>query len=201
MVNEESNWAIRIDTVSDTLFDKTKAFHHSEPRVNKDSLLKSIAVEFPDRVVLKDSCVILKAVDKEGADKDIVICRRKATNDVTAEDYHVHGFMNDFLVVMKMGYESWSFVAFNPATRKYFSTFNEPVFIDDSKDNGVVYSYGNYYAEGQFEIMDLGRKRYFGFETFNWELSGLYREGSKFYLEFTSNYGPKTSKYLRLDYQ
>jgi hypothetical protein len=200
-VYERSNWIIRIDTISDTLFNKTKALRHSEAPVNKDSLLKSIAGQFPDRIILRDSCCILKAVDEEGVDKDIHICRREATNDFTGQGYQVHGFMNGFLVIMEMGYEDWSFVAFNPATRKYFSTFNEPVFIDDSKDNGVVYSYGNYYNEGQFEIKDLRRKRYFGFETFHWELSGLYLEGTKFYMEFTSNHRSKIRKYLRLDYQ
>ena len=191
-IHEGSNWTIKIDTISKELFNKAKVFRYQEHHINKDSLLRSKLKEFPDRIVLADSCLILKAVDK-----DIRLCRRAPNDEKAWTGFEAYGFTNGYFTVMESGWESWAYISFNPTTRKYFYTSNEPIFLRQ----GLAYAYGNYYAEGQFQIVDVDKDRHFGFETFNWELTAFYQEGTKFFIEFTPKWGPRHPVYLRLDYK
>lgn len=190
-IHEGSNWIISVDTIREIMFDGSKAFLARENRIDKDSLLKANFVKFPNRIIVKDSCLILK-----GNDKDIKVCRHRSGNEREWTGYDAHDFVNGYLVVMKSAYESSDFISFNPVTRKYFHTSNEPVFI--SKE--MVYAYGNDHGEGQFQIIDIGRNRHFGFDAFGWQLTRFYKEGTIFYMELVSNHGLKTTKYLKLDY-
>lgn len=191
-IREGSNWTIKVDSIPKELFDKTRTLRYRENRINKDSLLRAKTEEFPDRIVWIDSCLILKSIDG-----DIRLCNHKPKDEKAWTGFEAYGVTKDYLVVMQSGYESWSYISFNTTTRKSFHTSNEPIFID----NGLIYSYGNYYSHGQFQVIDTNRDRHFGFDTFDWELIALYHDKASFFLEFTPKWGPKEYKYLRLDYK
>jgi hypothetical protein len=184
-VHEGSNWKIKIDSVTDKDFDQGRKEKHQEKKVNGDSLISTFPEKFKNIIVLTDSCCILK-----GLDKDLKVCRRRPGNDREWTGYDGVDYDRGFLILMEWGYETWSYISFNPITRQYIYTSNEPRFID----NNLIYSAGNYYAEGQFQIANLEEDKYFGFEAFNWELTGFYRYESSILMEFTSR---KKKKYLK----
>jgi hypothetical protein len=191
-IHEESNWDLKIDSVTENEFDQLKKEPFWRRKINGDSLIARFAKKFSNVIVLTDSCCILK-----GQDKDLEVCRRRLSDDRGWADYDGIDYDHGFLILMESGYESWSYISFNPITRQHIYTSNEPRFID----NNLIFAAGNYYAEAQFQISDLAEGRYFGFECYNWELTAFYREGTRFFLEFTQNWRPKERKYLILDYK
>lgn len=190
-IDKRSNWNIKIDTISATEGKKTKPLIYKENQIDSDSLLEAITAKFPKNIIRKDSCLILK-----GNDKLLTICTTKPLDIKQWGGFNAYNFVNGFLILQLMGYESEEYLSYNPDSQKYFYTHNVPTFLN----NEIVYAYGNYYLDGQFQIFDLEKNKYFGFEFFDWELTKFYKEGSQFYLELVSRF-TKTKKYLRLDYQ
>jgi hypothetical protein len=129
-------------------------------------------------------------------DKNIKLYKRRPLDHRQQSGFKLSDINNDYLIFIESGYEWRNFIAFNPSTKEYFETQNAPIFINKN----IIYSYGNYYAEGQFQIFDKKHNRYYGFETYNWELSNLYRDNNTFFIELTSNASFKKKKYLRLTY-
>ncbi len=193
-IHKNSNWNIKVDTISESKFDysKVQKYNPQESKINWDSILKLKAMEFPESISLTDSCAILN-----GFNKKIQLCQRRPPNERQWTDFKLFDIKNDYLTFNKSGYEWWNIISFNPSTRKYYSTFHLPVFINSD----LVYSYGNYYAEGQFQIIDNKNNRYFGFETFNWELTKLYKIDTLFYIELINNKSRSKKRYLRLTYE
>jgi hypothetical protein len=185
-VHEGSNWNLEIDSVTENEFDQNKKEIHHEDKAKGDSLIITFSERFKNEIILTDSCCILK-----GLDKYLKVCRRRPTNDREWTGYDGVDYDHGFLILMEWGYESWSYISFNPVTRQYIYTSNEPRFID----NNLIYAAGNYYAEGQFQIANLKEHKYFGFEAFNWELTAFYRQESSILMEFTSR---TKKKYLRV---
>jgi hypothetical protein len=138
-IHEGSNWNLKIDSVTDKEFDQTKKEVYREKKINGDSLISIFSEKFKDVIILSDSCCILKGLDKE-----LKACRKKPSNDREWTGYHGMDYDHGFLILMEWGYESWSYISFNPITRQYIYTSNEPRFIE----NNLIYSAGNYYAEG-----------------------------------------------------
>lgn len=189
-IDKRSNWDIKIDTISEIEGKKTKPLIYQENQIDSDSLLRSMSSKFPKNIIRKDSCLILK-----GNDQLITICTTKSTDIKQWGGFTADNFSNGFLILRLMGYESEEHLSYNPVTQKYFYTYNVPIFIN----NEIVYAYGNYYLDGQFQIFDLEKNKYFGFELFDWQLTKFYKEGSQFYFELVSRF-KKTKKYLKLDY-
>jgi hypothetical protein len=187
-VHEGSNWNLKIDSITDKEFDQDKKQVYHDKKLNGDSLLTVFAEKFKDVIILTDSCCILK-----GLDEDVKVCRRQPNNDREWTGYEGIDYDHGFLILMESGYESWSFISFNPITRQCTYTSNEPFFID----NNLIYSADNYYAEGQFQIINLKENKHFGFESFNWELTGSYRQENSILMEFTSH---MNKKYLRVTF-
>jgi len=44
----------------------------------------------------------------------------------------------------------------------------------------------NYYAEGQFQLTNIRESKSFGFDSFNWEITGFYREGNSIFMKLES---------------
>ncbi len=190
-IDKSSNWNIKIDTISETEGKKTKPLIYQETEIDSDSLLESMTAKFPKNIIRKDSCLILK-----GNDQLLTICTTKPLDIKQWGGFMAYNFTNGFLILHLVGYESEEYLSYNPVSQKYFYTSNVPIF----QSNEIVYAYGNYYRDGQFQIFDLEKNKYFGFELFDWELTKFYKEGSQFYLELVSRF-TRTKKYLRLDYQ
>lgn len=192
-IHKNSNWDVKVDTIKETKFDHTKIsiYQKRERKVNFDSIFRSKVKAFPQSISLTDSCYVLK-----GLEKDIKLCRGKPSVEKHWSDFKLIDIKNDYFIFYEYGYEWWNIISFKPSTREYYATFHPPIFISDD----LVYSFGNYYAEGQFQIIDNKNNRYFGFETFNWELIGLYRIDKTFYVEFANNAFRKNKKYLSITY-
>ncbi len=191
-IDKKSNWNIVVDTISKSKFDTAKMLtNNKDNKTDWDFVLKSKATAYPESIQLNDSCCILT-----GLDKTIRLCKKRPENDRKWSNFSLYDVTNDYLIFIESGYEWWDFIAFNPLTKEYFFTQHIPIFINEN----IIYSYGNYYAEGQFQIFDRKYKKYYGFDTFNWELSKLYIEDSVFYIELTSNKSFKEKKYLKLMY-
>jgi hypothetical protein len=182
---------LKIDSITEREFDHEKKKVYQESKINGDSLINVLSEKFKNVIILADSCCILK-----GQDKDLKVCRRRPRDDHGWTGYDGIDYVHGFLILREWGYESWSYISFNPITKQYIYTSNEPCFID----NNLVFSAGNYYAEGQFQIIDIEGRRYFGFDCYEWELTGFYQEGTKFFMEFTQNRRPKEHKYLTAEY-
>lgn len=190
-IDQRSNWNIKIDTFSEIEGKKTKPLIYQENQIDSDSLLKSLTTKFPKNIIRKDSCVILT-----GNDKLLTICTTKPLDTKQWGGFTAYNFINGYLILQLIGYESVEYLSYNPVSQKYFYTSNVPIFLN----NEIVYAYGNYYLDGQFQIFDLEKNKYFGFELFDWELTKFFKEGSQFYFELVSRF-KKTEKYLKLDYE
>lgn len=190
-IDKKSNWNIKIDTISEIEGKKTKPLIYQENQIDSDSLLRSISTKFPKNIIRKDSCLVLI-----GENSPIEICITKPKDEKSWGGFRAYNFINGYLILSIVGYESEEYLCFNPISKKYFYSTNVPIFIN----NEIVYSYGNYYGDGQFQIFDLEKNIFFGFELFDWELTKFYKEGSQFYFELVSRF-KKTKKYLKLDYE
>lgn len=187
-VHQESNWTPQIDSINEVEFAQEKKYKFQEQDIDGDSLVNVLSTKFKNAIALTDSCCTLK-----GFDKDLKVCRKKAGDSREWSNYEGIGYENGYLIILKSGYEWWDYISFNPITKKYFYTSNLPHFTNDS----LIYSAGNYYAEGQFQIIDTKQNKYFGFESFNWELKGFYREKESFFLEFESS---SNKRYLKVTF-
>jgi hypothetical protein len=187
-LREGSNWNLKVDSVADAEFDQSKSEVYREMKTNGDSLLGAFSEMFKETITLTDSCCIFK-----GWDKDLKMCRRRPVNEKEWIGFDAVDYNHGYLVVMEWAYESWSYISFNPTTRRYVYTSNEPRFITDD----LIYAAGNYYTEGEFQISDLKQNKYFGFDSFNWQLTGFYRQENSILMEFSSR---KNKKYLRVSF-
>jgi hypothetical protein len=187
-LREGSNWNLRVDSVTNTEFDQSKREVYREMKINGDSLIGALSKMFKETIALTDSCCIFK-----GWDKDLKMCRRRPANEKEWTGFDAVDYDHGYLVVMESGYESWSYISFNPITRRYVYTSNEPRFITDD----LIYSAGNYYTEGEFQINDVKQNKYFGFDSFGWELTGFYRQENSILMEFSS---PENKKYLKVSF-
>ncbi len=191
-IHKKSNWKISIETIS---FEEFDAMYNPPPPTveklnwNPPLILAQKTIEFSETIALKDSCCFLN-----GKNTTIKLCNSKPEDNRKISSFELIDIQNDFLIFMKSGYESRSFISFNPTTKSYFYTQNSPTFINKY----TVYSYGNYYGEGEFDIQNINQNLYFGFDTFNWDLSDLYRKDNVFYLELTNNTFYGTRKYFKL---
>ncbi|CAM1374588.1 hypothetical protein [Tenacibaculum xiamenense] len=191
-IHKNSNWKISIETIS---FEEFNAIYKPPPPTvekmnwNPSLILAQKVKNFSKTIVLKDSCCFLNTKNKT-----IKLCNSKPEDDRKISNFELIDIHNDFLIFMQSGYEWWNFIGFNPTTKSYFYTQNDPIFINKH----TIYSYGNYYGEGQFDIQNLNKNLYFAFDTFNWELSALCKEENVFYLKLTNNTYDRIQKYFKL---
>lgn len=192
-IHEQTNWQVIFDTIPASQFDNSKQSELSYGTAieQHDSILKSITREFPKTIMQKDSCLVLR-----GVDRDLKLCKTKPFEVRKSTDYRLFNIKDQFLIFEQVGYESQRFVTFNPTTQEYFITAHLPIFINKN----LVYSFGNYYTEGQFQIINNKNNKYFGFETFNWKLTRFYKSDNTFIIELISNHSAKEKKYLRIEY-
>jgi len=190
-IKKDSNWNLKIDTITAESFYHSKAHKFNFPKVNSDSILRSKAIEYKESITLTDSCCVLK-----GSNKTIELCNSRPKDDRQWTNFEFCFVENDYLIFYESGYEWWSYTIYNPLTREYANTSEFPIFIN----NDIFYSYGNYHTEGQFDLVDIKNNRYFKTDFFNWELKNLYRIKKTFYLELESNDSIQEYKYLSIKY-
>lgn len=191
-INEESNLKVKIDTINKELFNNLKV---SRPMPdyytkNSDSLLKVTLIKYSNVLTYIDTCLVFSV--KKGK---LSLCKYiPEPYSKNQMDFRLSGLESDYLVFEKSGYEWWEYLSFNPITKTYFYTSKYPHFISKN----LVFSYGNYYGEGQFEIFDIRENTRFSFDSFNWQLVKLYRLDNEFYLEFGSNISISENKYIKI---
>ncbi|GEM_PF-4591928 len=191
-VNEKSDLAVVVDTISEKKFN---LFLRDNPKLdfftkNSDSLLKRVLFEYNNIIKIKDTCLVFKALESEEK-----LCKYiPEPFNKGFMNYEVMGQKKGFLVFEKTQYEWWEYFCFNPETQKSFYTKNYPIFISDK----LVFSIGNYYLEGQFEILDLERNKKYSFDSFNWEIVRFYRVNKTFYLNFKNNHDNSESRYIKI---
>lgn len=188
-VIDNSTWKLTLDTITATEFDKTKALGPLTRQTNSDSLLNVLTTRHPNAITRSDSCCTLLARDTV-----LRLCHKIAAEFKGSTGFKAIGIDHGFLLLEDWGYETWSFTGFNPQTRQYFLLFDEPRFIGSE----FVYSAGNYYGEGQFQIWNLKTNKMYGFVLYNWELTAFYRNDNSILFELTSS---KEKKYLRVRYR
>ncbi len=188
---EESDLNVTIDTISSAEFDLTKIVHYEKPRLNGDSLVRALADQYNDVIVLADSCLILK-----GFDKDIRLCRQASGDEKTWTHYEGINYDHGYLIVAEIAYESWSTVCFNPKTRRYVITSSEPQFIT----NDLIYSVDNTYGAVEFQLVDAKHGKKFGFIIDNAYPTGYYQQGNSIFIGFNSHETNDGTHYLRITF-
>jgi hypothetical protein len=189
-VTENSTWKLTLDTITATEFGKTKGLLPQNRKTNSDSLLNMLAKQYPQAITLADSCCTLHARDTV-----LQVClKRPPANDRLWTGFKAIGIEQGFLLLGHFGYESWGYMGFNPETRQYFLLPDEPRFIGTE----FVYSAGNYYMEGQFQIWNLKTNKMYAFFLYNWELTASYHNENSIFFELKSG---TEKKYLRLRYR
>jgi hypothetical protein len=182
-----SNWDMKIDTITANEFDESKKIPYQERKINKDSLMQAFARRYHKTIVLSDSCVTLKT-----SERDVKLCNRRPANDRLWTGFEAVDFKNGYLIVMKWEFETGGYFGFDPKTRKYFYTRNQPIFITDD----LIYSAGSSYTVGEFDITDMKENKYFAFDSEN--LTGSYWQNNSILLEFSLE--GNSRKYLRISY-
>jgi len=172
-IAKTSNLKVKIDTILAKDFDTSKVSTNVPSYLVKDAreLLKSNLKKHKKSLVQKDSCIVLRSIKK-----DIKLCNNDLSKkDKSSSSNTFLGFQHGYLVFLTEGYEYWYF-------------------------NFLVFSYGNCYGEGQFEILDLKSNSHFSLDSFNWSVTNFYRIDNKCFMEFTSNQDFKIKKFLRITY-
>ena len=126
---------------------------------------------------ISDSCIV---ITHRG--NDLKLCNRKNESDErNNERFRILDYKCENVIIQNEGYEWRRYVVVNNAN--YFILPDAPLFIDCNR----IYSYGNYYAEGQFKYWDMASGKSMGFDTLNYSLKSCYRDGEMFYIAFTSS--------------
>ncbi|MEP5339560.1 MAG: hypothetical protein ABJL44_20170 [Algibacter sp.] len=191
-VDKNSNLQVKIDTISKETFNKLEV---SRPIAdyytkNSDSLLKVTLVKYSNVLTYIDTCLVF--IVKKGK---LSLCKYiPEPYSKNQTDFKLAGIENDYLVFEQIGYEQVEYLSYNPNTKMYFYTSKYPHFISKN----LVFSYGNYYGEGQFEIFDIEENKRFSFDSFNWLLVKLYIINNEFYIEFSSNFSIRENKYIKI---
>ncbi|MEP1487345.1 MAG: hypothetical protein ABJK28_02840 [Algibacter sp.] len=191
-VDKNSNLQVKIDTISKETFNKLEV---SRPIAdyytkNSDSLLKVTLIKYSNVLTYIDTCLVF--IVKKGK---LSLCKYiPEPYSKNQTDFKLAGIENDYLVFEQIGYEQVEYLSYNPNTKMYFYTSKYPHFISKN----LVFSYGNYYGEGQFEIFDIEENKRFSFDSFNWLLVKLYIINNEFYIEFSSNFSIRENKYIKI---
>ncbi len=191
-VLEKSNILVKVDTIDQDIFSKSLKKNPLPDYFIKDSdsILKLILFKHKDVLTLNDTCLVFKTTNKEKK-----LCKYTSqTAFKNYKDFKLIGQKSNYLIFENIGYEWWEFFCYNPKTKKSFTTMDAPLFISKN----LVFSYGNYYLEGQFEILDLDMNKYYGFITYNWELIELNRINKSFYLKFKSNDEENDNRFIKI---
>lgn len=187
-ISNKSNWKLKVDSITSSEFDESQVEKYQEEEIDGDSLLSALALKFNDAIMLTDSCCVFRCQDQE-----VKTCQRRSGNERQWTAFKGIGYDQGYVIIVELGYETWEYSCFNPVTRQHFYTANRPHFINGD----MVYAAGNYYMEGQVEILKPSENKYFGFDTFNWELTGSYLNKNSVYLQFSRR---KEKKYLRVTF-
>lgn len=172
----------------DSLY-KADELKYKRNKIYMDSLFPVIRAKYPKAFSTKDSCLYLN-----GNDTVAKVCIHHS-DDKSSEGYSFEKYENNFLVIQQGGYEWWNFILFNPEKGIIKSIADKPFFINDS----IVVSAGNYYSEGEFQLMDVNGTLYFGFDTFNSEMIESFHIKNHFYFSFQPNDDFKAKKiYIQL---
>lgn len=190
-----SNWEVEIDTIPESEFDTSKPTFdpnaYQDKKSNYGSTWKKVLADYPDEIVKSDSCCILKKVDGE-----IIMCNTYGDGEQSGSRYSLVGQKNQFVIFFKQGWEWYYYTLYNPTDRTAKGLAHRPIFLNDQ----IVFSFGNYYGEGQFDIYDLENNRFFGFDSFDWMLEKVYHDKNAFYFQFKSDQDFKSKRYLRIKY-
>lgn len=190
---ESSNLSVKVDTINKEVFNN---FHKENPLPDyfikdSDSLLKALVSENINILKLKDTCLVF--ITKEEEEQLCKYIPDPYSKNQT--DFKLIGHKKEYLIFEKSGYEWWEYFCFNLKTQQGFYTMNLPIFNSDVE----IFSYGNYYLEGQFEILDIENEKYYGFDCYNWELTDLYKIEETFYLKFKSNDKVHEEKFIKIE--
>jgi len=175
--------------------DSIKNVYETKEKLNEirmDSIVKSLSKKLSNSFYHTDTTLVLF-----GVDSTIMVNKRSIYGDQEGTNFKIVDFKNGYLVIYQIGYEWWNYILFNPKTRNFQTILDEPYFIN----NEIIYSSGNYYGEGQFQLKGLKDKNiYFGLFC-SWEIKECYRVKNVFYLFFSKGGWSKEKIFMKIDFQ
>jgi len=186
-ISDSTNLAYSIKNLTEEQFensitDLTQEQHNYDLKPPNDSLLNKL-----NNILVLDSCIMITERGKE-----LKLCNKKGNCYKCGELFRVLDYNCDNLIIQNGGYEWWRYIIVS--NTDYFVLPDKPIFVDCKR----VYSYGNYYTDGQFEYRDLSSKKKLHFDTFDWMIEFCYRMSNTFYFEFSSPNKIRERKFVAL---